>query len=78
MKIKKQDLTFTYSASGYMLFFKGNPIGGAAMSGKFKNGQHRRANALLFHENAISEMKNLLSGHGQSRFLEAIKALARD
>ena len=70
---------FTYSATaeGYMLKYKGQNIGGASILGKYR-GNQREKQSREYAEDARRELKSLLLGSGQARFKTAIEQIDAD
>jgi hypothetical protein len=68
-------LSFTYSANGYMLYYNGNPIGGAGVKlprEKPLHWKHVRANREQFKQEAQMHIAAIKAGKGDKRYLEAI------
>lgn len=75
VEIERKNLSYTYNADGYTLTYKGRPIGGAGVQlprEKKLHWRHARANREQFQGDAEREIRLLLAGKGQSRFIEAI------
>ena len=76
MKIESKDITFNYDRYGYMLFYKGLPIGGAGAKGKPKmHWQHARQNVADNHNYAESAKQGLLNGNGHPHMIDNIKKI---
>lgn len=73
--MKREDLSADVSMTGYMLRYRGQPIGGAGTLKKSKNWQNQRADLKMYRENAEREIEHLVAGNGQARFLDAIKKI---
>lgn len=67
-----EHLSFTYDPTGYMLTYKGKPIGGAGTKAPSTHWRHRRADLKMYREAAQRELSHLAAGRGQARFLKAI------
>lgn len=73
------DLTFKSDAYGYMLYYKGLPIGGAGtLRRAHKHWQHKRKDAQMYADDARREIAALEAGHGQERFRRAMTQIDRD
>lgn len=73
------DLTFTSDAYGYMLFYKGKPIGGAGTLHRHtKHWQHLRKDVQMFADNARREIAALKAGRGQERFLRVMDQIDKN
>ena len=73
---RREDFTFNADANGYMLFFRGKPIGGAGVKLPREtrlHWKHARANIQEFAGKAGSEIQLLPEGRGQRRFIDAIQ-----
>jgi hypothetical protein len=79
-EMTREDFDFTYSHKGYMLTYKGKPIGGAGTlpTGKPKHWKHQRADLKMYREDANREIQDLLQGRGQARFLKVIKEIDQE
>lgn len=69
------DLTYTANANGYMLYYKGKPIGGAGVvlpRDRPLRGNQARNNMCNFAEDARMEIHALDAGRGQQRFRDAM------
>ena len=70
--------TYTADANGYMLFYKGQPLGGVGVKlprSKPLHWKHARANAKENNEQAKREIAELESGAGQSRYRNVINGI---
>jgi hypothetical protein len=65
-------LTFSADHRGYMLYYRGKPIGGAGTIAQRKPGQKRGPDARMFNEQARGAMLRVSSGQAEARFYEAI------
>jgi hypothetical protein len=75
IEIERKNLSYTYDADGYMLTYKGRPIGGAGVKlprEKPLHWKHARANRHDNQQSAEREIAALIAGNGQGRFLEVI------
>lgn len=59
LKISADDIHYEYNTRGYMLYYKGEPIGGA---GILKSAKGCRSNLKLFKESAELEKWKICSG----------------
>ena len=78
MKISPEHLTYTSNADGYMLSYKGTPIGGVGVKlprERPLRGNQAENNRIMFSSDARREIRDLINGHGQQRFITAIEAL---
>jgi hypothetical protein len=74
--LKEKDFSIEADAQGYRIIYQGHNIGGAGTLGKFKGAGRPRAGfpnraveqTADYHQQAQSEIKSLLAGHGQARF----------
>lgn len=73
MNIDPKDLHYEYDTRGYMLFYKGKPIGGAGIS---KEAKGCRANLKLFQGCAEVDKRNILLGT-ETRYLTEIEKINR-
>lgn len=64
MKINNEEITYTYSSEGYMLYFRGERIGGAGLCINYafdrRNRSMTRSNAKLFKSEAEREKERIL------------------
>lgn len=72
MKINPSDIHYSYDTRGYMMYYKGKPIGGAGL-GKGVSGC--RANLKLFKEQAELEKRRIVNGLISKYMLEAIQKI---
>ena len=70
--INEKDLHYEYSSRGYMLYYKGEPIGGAGIS---KRARGHRGNVNMFRDLAKAEKQAILSGRGSKYMLANIKEI---
>ena len=68
------DITYSYDTRGYMMYYKGNPIGGAGIA---KSAKGCRANLKLFREQAAATKRELLLGRGSKYMLDEIAEIDR-
>lgn len=66
------DIHYEYDTRGYMMFYKGKPIGGAGIA---KSAKGCRANLKLFRECAEREKKKICSGYISSYMREQIEKI---
>jgi hypothetical protein len=70
--------TFKSDAYGYMLYYKGQPIGGAGtLERKPKHWRHRQADVKMHADSARREIAQLEAGYGQKRLRDAVNAIDR-
>lgn len=69
------DLSYSYDTKGYMMYYKGKPIGGAGID-KYAKGC--KANLKLFKEQAELTKKRLLNGHGDKYMRDNILAIDKE
>lgn len=72
MQINPTDIHYSYDSRGYMMYYKGKPIGGAGIS---KTAKGCRANVKFFKEQAEIEKSRVLKGFISSYMLENIKKI---
>lgn len=70
--IASSDIHYEYNTRGYMMFYKGKPIGGAGIGAEAKG---CRSNLKLFRECADREKKNILAGYCERRYYDAIREI---
>ena len=75
--LQPEDFTYSATAEGYMLKYKGQNIGGASILGKYR-GNQREKQIREYAEDARRELKSLLLGSGQARFTTAIEQIDAD
>ena len=73
--ITEKDITYSYDTRGYMMYYKGEPIGGA---GILKSAKGCRANLNLFKEQAAATKRQLLSGRGDKYMLDEIAKIDKE
>lgn len=59
MKINPNDIHYSYDTRGYMMYYKGKPIGGAGLA---KGVSGCRANLKIFKEQAEIEKRRIING----------------
>lgn len=59
MTINSEDISYAYDTRGYMMFYKGKPIGGAGIS---KYAKSHRGNLKLFRDAAEATKNQILRG----------------
>lgn len=69
MNINPKDIHYEYDSRGYMMYYKGKPIGGAGIS---KTAKGCRANVKLFKEQAELEKYRILRGYISTYMFENI------
>ncbi|MEE1302265.1 MAG: hypothetical protein UHD64_05715 [Bacteroidales bacterium] len=72
MTINPSDIHYSYDTRGYMMYYKGKPIGGAGL-GKGVSGC--RANLKLFKEQAEIEKRRILKGFISEYMLKEIRKI---
>lgn len=72
MKINPKDISYEYSTIGYMMFYKGKPIGGAGID---KNEKGCVSNLKLFKREAELTRLRLCQGYGDQFMYEQIKKI---
>ncbi len=78
MFIKREKLSFTYTADNYMLQYKGQNIGGAGVKlprDKRLTSKQRAENLRDFLASAERDIQALIEGRGQYRYLQAIQKI---
>ena len=70
--IAESDIHYEYNTRGYMLYYKGKPIGGASID---RNAKGCRANLKLFRECAESTKRQILAGHIDTYMTEAMEKI---
>lgn len=69
-------LAFTADAWGYLLTYRGQPIGGAGLARRDPmHWRHARANREEFASDARRDIEHLKRGTGQPRYLDAIRQI---
>ena len=70
--INPDDIHYEYDSRGYMMFYKGNPIGGAGIG---KEAKGCRSNVELFHECAKRTKERICAGYIDRYMLEVIERI---
>ena len=70
--IASSDIHYEYNTRGYMMFYKGKPIGGAGIGGEARG---CRANLKLFQQYAESTKRQILSGYIDAYMREAMEKI---
>lgn len=70
--MNESDISYSYDTRGYMMYYKGQPIGGA---GILKSAKGCRSNLKLFREQAAAEKRNLLAGRGSPLMMKYIREI---
>lgn len=69
-------LSFTAAAWGYMLTYRGQPIGGAGLANRDRmHWRHAQANREMFAADARRDIERLKGGAGFPRYLEVIRKI---
>jgi len=73
----REDFSFKADSNGYMIFYKGKPIGGAQAqrTAKRRPWQHKVADVKMHTETAKLTIRCLLAGDGYKFMTDAIKAI---
>ena len=71
-EILDKDLSFTFDACGYMLYYKDKPIGGA---GTKERGRKLASNIEFYRGQAQLTMNMISQGRGPHHIMEAIKTI---
>ena len=58
---RAEDISYTYNTRGYMMYYKGQPIGGAGID---KTARGCRSNLKLFKHSADVTKRDLVAGRG--------------
>lgn len=70
---KAEDITYTYNNRGYMMYYKGQPIGGAGIDKRAARSCRR--NIPLFQKSAEATKRQLVAGCGDSYMMNLIRAI---
>ena len=74
--LKLEDFTKAVSSTGYVIFYKNRPIGGAGITGKNKSRESAKAkDRAMYHESADIEISGLVKGIGSKHLLEEIELI---
>lgn len=75
-EIKESDIHYEYNSFGYMMFYKGKPIGGAGVSKScYSKKRASRSNTKLFRDYAEATKRQILNGHIDKYMLDEIKKI---
>lgn len=74
MTFNRADFSYTATASGYMIQYKGQNIGGAGTLQPYK-GRQRAKQVAAHAASAMRCITELVEGRGQQRFLDAIEGI---
>lgn len=72
MTINPSDISYAYSTKGYMMYYKGKPIGGAGID---KSAKGNRGNLKLFKQQAELEKQRILNGIISKYMLKEIQKI---
>ena len=72
-KIKGTELTWEASRNGFGLYYRNQPIGGAACKGRGSP-----INQKFYISEAKTAVKNILNGVGEKRFLDEIDRIQKE
>lgn len=72
MKVAESDIHYEYNTRGYMMLYKGKPIGGAGIGAEAKG---CRANLSLFQRCAESTKRNILAGYIDGYMRDAMRKI---
>ena len=78
-----KELSYNSNSLGFMLHYRGKPIGGAqadgtvshTSDGSIRHWKHRRANMNLHSQSAQRELDHIIDGSGDKRYIDAIKRI---
>lgn len=73
--LNAEDIHYEYNTRGYMMYYKGKPIGGAGISREAKG---CRSNLKLFRDYAESTKRAMLSGHIDEYMKKQIEKIDRE
>lgn len=71
-KISASDIHYEYNTRGYMMYYKGKPIGGAGID---KHAKGCRSNLALFRNYAESTKRSILAGRIDAHMREAMEKI---
>ena len=74
MKIDEKDISYSYNSRGYMMYYKGQPIGGAGIAASARG---HRSNLKLFRDHAEVTKRSIMRG-GETYMQEQIKKIDAD
>lgn len=78
LNMQREHFTYESNQNGYMIYYKGKPLGGAGVKLPRDQPLHRqyvKANRQMFQQDAEREIDALVSGNGQARFRVLINLL---
>lgn len=70
---KAEDITYTCNNRGYMMYYKGQPIGGAGIDKRAA--RNCKKNTLLFQKSAEATKRQLVAGCGGKYMMDLIRAI---
>lgn len=81
--MQKTDFSSKVTSTGFMLYYKGKPIGGEGTQGtathtsdgRPRSWQARKADVEMFNESVARDIDNLVAGRGQARYLKVIEEI---
>lgn len=74
--MKPEDITYRCNVKGYMMYYKGKPIGGAGVfEDCYKKKRYPRSNVKLFRESAERDKAELLAGRGSKMYRDYIQKI---
>jgi hypothetical protein len=78
--MNRDDFKVIADSRGYMIHYKGKPIGGAGISkdAKGPTGRQATAQAMDYLKYGDSDIQAILAGTGQQRFYDEIKRIDAD
>ena len=71
---RAEDITYTYDTRGYMMYYKGQPIGGAGID---RTARAHRSNLSIFKRSAEATKRELVAGLGGEYMKSCILAIDR-
>lgn len=71
---RREDIHYEYNTRGYMMYYKGEPIGGAGID---KRAKGSRGNLKLFKAAAEATKRELIAGRGNYYMKSEIVAIER-
>ena len=71
-KISESDIHYEYNTRGYMMYYKGKPIGGAGIS---KEAKGCRSDLKLFRDIVESTKRKILAGHIDAHMRDVIRKI---
>lgn len=70
--VNESDIHYEYNTRGYMMYYKGKPIGGAGID---RSAKGCRSNLKLFRDYAESTKRQILAGHIDAHMREAMEKI---